>query len=176
MRKLFTFSAFIFLIVASSFQKKETLTVISSGFTEGAVIPIRYTCEGANVNPPLNITGAPDNTKSLALIMHDPDAPIKGGFTHWVMWNIPVMTDIPEGYKEAVQGYNGAKKSGYTGPCPPTGTHHYYFRVYALDVTLSLPANTDKAGLEKAMKGHILAKGSIMGLFKKGEYDVNKDK
>lgn len=176
MRIFVTSLAIVLMFTVSAFKVKEELTIISADFTEGGVIPIRYTCEGKDINPPLQVSGAPANTKSLALIVDDPDAPLKGGFTHWVMWNIPLSGDISEDYKGAMQGYNGAKKKGYIGMCPPNGTHHYYFKVYALDVELNLPLNTNKAGLEKAMKGHILARGQIMGLYKKGEVDINKDK
>ena len=92
-----------------------------------------------------------------------------GGFTHWVMWNIPTDGKIPEDYKGAEQGLNGIKKSGYKGMCPPTGTHHYHFLVYALDTKLTMDKNTDKAGLEKAMEGHILATGDLVGLYKKAK-------
>ncbi len=90
-----------------------------------------------------------------------------GGFTHWVVWNIAIDGNIPEDFKGAEQGWNGAKKAGYIGMCPPTGTHHYHFKVYALDTQLTLDKSTDKAGLEKAMTGHILAEGEIVGLYKK---------
>ncbi len=176
MRSIISSLAVLVLLLTTSFKGKQTLTIISTDFTEGGVIPIRYTCDGKDINPPLRISGTPDNAKSLALIIQDPDVPIKGGFTHWVMWNIPLNGNIPEDYKGAVQGYNDAKKKGYMGMCPPTGTHHYYFKVYALDKILTLPANTGKVDLEKAMKGHILAQGQILGLYKKGDYDINKDK
>ncbi|HEY8780590.1 MAG TPA: YbhB/YbcL family Raf kinase inhibitor-like protein [Mucilaginibacter sp.] len=143
------------------------LTVTSTSFTDNGLIPAKYSCEGQEVNPPLHITGVPDDAKSLALIVHDPDAPAKGGFTHWVVWNIDTKGNIPENFKGAEQGLNGAKKEGYKGMCPPSGTHHYHFMVYALNTRLSISKNTDKAGLEKAMHGHILAEGDIVGLYKK---------
>jgi len=108
-------------------------------------------------------------TKSLAIIVHDPDAAHPGGFTHWVAFNIDPAQDIPEGFQGGVQALNGCGKAGYTGPCPPSGTHHYHFMVYALDTKPDLPAQTDKAGLEKAMEGHILAAGDLVGLYKKGQ-------
>jgi len=92
--------------------------------------------------------------------------PLEGGFTHWVVWNINVG-DIPEGFKGADQGMNGAKQHGYKGMCPPTGTHHYHFMVYALDTKLDIDKNTDKAGLEKSIQGHILSQGELVGLYKK---------
>ncbi|HTF02418.1 MAG TPA: YbhB/YbcL family Raf kinase inhibitor-like protein, partial [Bacteroidia bacterium] len=105
-------------------------------------------------------------TKSLALIMDDPDAP-SGDFVHWVMWNIPVQEKIAENTAPGMQGLNGRKETKYTGPCPPSGTHHYHFKIYALDTELSLLTTTDKQGLLLAMKGHILGTGELIGLFKK---------
>jgi Raf kinase inhibitor-like YbhB/YbcL family protein len=113
------------------------------------------------------VTGAPSGAKSFALILNDPDAPMPGGFTHWVMWNVAVDGNIPEDFKGAEQGFNGAKRAGYIGMCPPTGVHHYHFKVYALDTQLTLDKSTDKTGLEKAIAGHILAEGEIVGLYKK---------
>ena len=144
------------------------LAVTSAAFKSNSIIPQKYSCEGAETSPPLRIANVPSTAKSLALIVHDPDAPVQGGFTHWVMWNIDVNGDIPEGYKNAVEGLNGARQKGYKGMCPPSGTHHYHFIVYALDERLELdPSATDKAALEKAMEGHILAKGDLIGLYRK---------
>lgn len=117
----------------------------------------------------MKITGIPGNAKTLALILHDPDAEMPGGFTHWVVWNIPTDGNMPENFKGADQGWNGAKKTGYIGMCPPTGVHHYHFMVYALDTRLMLDKNTDKAGLEKAMTGHIVGKGELVGLYEKSK-------
>jgi len=155
------------LTVMSSFTPGKVLTITSTSFTNGGPIPSRYSCEGANTNPPLQVSGIPSGTQSLALIMHDPDAPMAGGFTHWVMWNINVNGTITENFKSAMQGLNGAQKIGYAGMCPPTGTHHYHFKVYALDTKLNLIVNADKTTLEDAMKGHILAEGDLVGLYKK---------
>lgn len=144
------------------------LAVTSEAFRNNSIIPTKYSCEGKETNPPLKVSNVPSAAKSLALIVHDPDAPMKGGFTHWVMWNIDVNGEIPEGFKNAVEGLNGAKKKGYSGMCPPSGPHHYHFMVYALDARLELdPASTDKGVLERAMEGHILAKGGITGLYMK---------
>ncbi len=96
---------------------------------------------------------------------------MKGGFTHWVVWNIGTDGNIPESYNGAEQGLNGMKQNEYKGMCPPSGTHHYHFMVYALDKKLDLEKTTDKAALEKAMKGHILAKGDLVGLYKKASTD-----
>ncbi len=146
-----------------------TLTVSSPAFVANTMIPTKYTCEGASVSPALHIGEFPSQTKSLAIIVHDPDAGHEGGFTHWVAFNIDPIQDIPEGYKGGVQALNGANKAGYIGPCPPTGVHHYHFMVYALDVKVDLGDKAGKADLEKAMEGHILAKGDLVGLYEKGK-------
>ncbi|MCD6010974.1 MAG: Phospholipid-binding protein [Flavipsychrobacter sp.] len=153
-------------VTMSSFLP-DGITITSSAFRHNLPIPTKYSCEGENINPPLDISGIPEGTQSVALIMHDPDAPMKGGFTHWVMWNIKPNAHISEKYNGAEMGMNSARKIGYIGMCPPTGTHHYHFTVYALDTKLSLTAQTDKAGLEEAMKGHILAESTLTGLYKK---------
>lgn len=145
-------------------------TIKSSVFENEGNIPDKYTCKGQSVNPPLEISGVPEGAKSLALILHDPDAPLAGGFTHWVMYNIdPKTSDIAENSVPAgaVQGNNGAGKPSYTGPCPPSGTHRYYFYVYALDTVLQFQAPPNKAELEQAMQGHILEQGELMGKFSK---------
>ena len=137
-----------------------------TAFGSNAMIPAKYTCEGDNVNPPLDIAGVPAQAKSMALIVDDPDAP-NGTFVHWVSWNIPQTGHFKENNAPGKNGMNGAKKSGYMGPCPPSGKHHYHFKVYALDMMLNLPDDTDKAGLEKAMSGHIVASGELVGLYQK---------
>jgi Raf kinase inhibitor-like YbhB/YbcL family protein len=147
-----------------------TLTVTSPDFKAGEMIPVQFTCKGQSTSPALHFFSVPAGAKSLAIIMHDPDAQRPGGFTHWVAWNIlPSMTDIPRDFKGAVQGLNGADKEGYMGPCPPSGVHHYHFMVYALDVTLNIDPKSHKADLEKAMEGHVLAKGELVGLFAAGK-------
>ncbi len=145
------------------------LIVTSTVFTEGAKIPDKYSCKGQNISPPLQWRGAPAPTKSYALILEDPDAPV-GTFYHWVDYNIPAsQTQIPEGaQKVGTPGKNGAGKLGYTGPCPPSGTHRYIFNLYALDVpTLSLTEGATHDQVENAIQGHILAQGKLMGLFSK---------
>jgi Raf kinase inhibitor-like YbhB/YbcL family protein len=144
-----------------------TLTITSPDFTENGMIPSKFTCEGENTSPALHISGLPSGTKYLAIILQDPDAPMKGGFTHWVAFNIDPLADIPQKFNGGVQAMNGASKAGYIGPCPPTGTHHYHFMIYALDSKLDLPASSNKEQLEKAMEGHILAQGDLVGLYKK---------
>jgi len=157
----------VIITVMTSFTGKAKLTVTSASFANNAMIPSKYSCEGQEVSPPLSISGIPAGAKSLALIVHDPDAPVQGGFTHWVVWNIDVQGSIPENFKGADQGLNGAKTPGYKGMCPPSGTHHYHFMVYALDTRLNIGKSTGKAGLESAMHGHILAEGDLVGLYAK---------
>jgi len=148
-------------------------TIKSSAFDEGATIPKRYTCDGADVSPPLSWSGTPAGTKSYALICDDPDAPM-GTWVHWVLWGLPPDTmALLEGVPaQAVmasgvrQGLNSGARVGYNGPCPPPGNpHRYFFKLYALDATLTLPANANKAALETAMKGHILAQAQVMGKY-----------
>lgn len=153
-------------------NKSSKLALTSTAFGEGAPIPTLYTCKGQNTSPPLDITGVPNTAKSIALVMHDPDA-VSGDFVHWLIWNIPVSTtsiaasSVPT---IAVQGQNGRGQNGYTGPCPPagTGTHHYIFELYALDKTLDLPAGASSAQLEAAMTGHVIAQHTLTGLFAAG--------
>ena len=150
------------------------LKVTSTGFEDGGPMPIPYTCNGLNISPPLAWTGAPDGTESFALICDDLDAGYKI-FTHWVVYNIPkTATSLPEKVPTDIQlqngtlqGLNDFKKAGYRGPCPPTGTHRYVFKVYALNTTLLLLGTIDKAKLEEAMKGRILAQGQITGTFRR---------
>jgi Raf kinase inhibitor-like YbhB/YbcL family protein len=143
------------------------LIVKSSVFEANKLIPKKYSCDGENVNPPLTIAGLPKETKNIVLIMDDPDAPM-GTFDHWVVWNIPASTNqIAENSAPGIEGLNGMRKHGYTGPCPPSGTHRYFFKVYAIDSKLDLPLNSTKHDVEKAMQSHILTKGEIVGLFKR---------
>lgn len=143
------------------------IQITSSAFKEGENIPTKYTCDGENVSPPLAWSVAPPGTQSLALIADDPDAPGKT-WVHWVAINIPAsQNSLAEGDKSAgVQGTNDFRKTGYGGPCPPKGNpHRYFFKLYALDVTLNLKPDAVKADLEKAMQGHILAQGQLMGKY-----------
>lgn len=154
-------------LILFGFAQQKTLTITSSAFKEGGMIPAKYTCTGGESSPPLSITGMPSGTKSLALIVHDPDAPKAGGVTQWLAWNLPADGNIAENFKGGTQGMNSDHKTGYKGPCPPSGTHHYNFYVYALDTQLQLDSNTDKARLEKALQGHVLAQGKLTGLYSK---------
>lgn len=143
-----------------------SLNVSSTVFTAGGIIPSQYTCDGANINPPLDIEGIPENAKCLALIVDDPDAPA-GIWVHWVVWNIPVANHINENKAPGTEGLNDFRRRNYGGPCPPSGTHRYFFKVYALDTMLNLPDNTTKSQLLNAMEGHILASGELMGVYKR---------
>lgn len=131
-------------------------------------IPTKYTCEGEDVSPPLTISDIPPGTKSLALIMDDPDAP-RGTFDHWIVWNLPSDTaKLDEGIKLPKQGINGFGKKGYGGPCPPPGKpHRYFFKLYALDTFVNLSEGSKKKDLEEAMEGHILGKAELVGTFKR---------
>jgi len=142
------------------------LIVSSPAFENGKFIPRKYTCDGDDVNPPLEIKNIPKETKSLALIVDDPDAP-KGTWEHWTVWNIPPTERIQENTVPGVEGLNDFGKHSYGGPCPPFGTHRYFFKVYALDTLLNLSPNARKKDLERAMEGHILSKGELIGLYKR---------
>ncbi len=144
------------------------MKITSSAFQEDANIPSKFTCDGADTSPPLQIADIPSEAKSLALIVDDPDAP-GGLFTHWTVWNIPRQTSaVEEGSApKGVQGTNDFGKSGYGGPCPPSGTHRYYFKVFALDRELDLPFGAKRGQLDAAMKGHVIAQGELMGRYSK---------
>jgi hypothetical protein len=137
---------------------------VTSTFVEGEKIPAKYTCDGDNINPELNIEGIPEATKTLVLIVDDPDAP-GGTWTHWIVFNIPPNNKIEENSVPGEEGMNDFKITRYGGPCPPSGSHRYFFRVYALDTQLSLSFAT-REDVELAMRNHILAKGGLMGKFR----------
>lgn len=157
------------ILMAKETKKMEDLSITSPAFDHKMAIPGRYTCDGRDINPPLLIESVPSETKSLALIMDDPDAPV-GNWVHWVIWNIPPRTreikenSLPSG---AMQGLSSWKRNSYGGPCPPYGTHRYFFKLYALDTTLNLTPASTKADLEHAMQGHILAHGELMGTYRR---------
>jgi len=150
------------------------MVITCPAFQPGELIPAVYTCDGNDFSLPLKWAEAPPGTHSFALISDDPDAPV-GTWVHWVVWNIPsAMNSLEENQpkKESLpggarQGTNDFRRVGYGGPCPPSGTHRYYFRLYALDATLDLPATTTRAQLEKAMKGHVLAEAELMGKYRR---------
>jgi len=140
------------------------LKVTSTAFENEGMIPVKYTCDGINVNPSLDIENIPGEAKCLVLIVDDPDAPI-GTWVHWLVWNIPITHHIKENQVHGIQGINDFQLNQYNGPCPPSGTHRYFFKVYALDDILNLPVHTKKPELEKAMSEHIIAFGELIGLY-----------
>lgn len=146
----------------------KTLDITSSAFRHENYIPHVYTCEGDNINPPLRINDVPEETRSLVLIIDDPDAPGKT-FDHWVVWNILPETTIDEDSIPGTVGRNSARENKYCGPCPPSGTHRYFFKVYALDKLLDLEMDSGKKAVEQAMEGHVLAYGELIGLYKKSK-------
>lgn len=144
------------------------MKIESPAFQNNAKIPSKHTCEGKDVSPPLNFTNIPDHAKSLVLIVDDPDAP-SGTFDHWIVWNLPPDTHhLSEGASVPKQGTNGFRETRYRGPCPPPGKpHHYFFKLYALDILLDLPEGSRKAAVEGAMKGHILSEAQLIGLYQR---------
>ncbi len=148
------------------------MKLTSTAFSEGGMIPAQYTCNGPDVSPPLNWEDVPEETKSMALIADDPDAPV-GTWVHWVLYNLPtdsreLQEDLPKTKvlpNGAMQGTNDFRKIGYNGPCPPGGTHRYFFKLYALDEMVDLNPGARKKDLLDAMKGHILAECQLMGKF-----------
>ncbi|PYJ22357.1 MAG: YbhB/YbcL family Raf kinase inhibitor-like protein [Verrucomicrobia bacterium] len=159
-------SAILLAAIASFAAGGAKMKITSSAFQQGANIPSKFSCDGANTSPPLQISDVPSEAKSLVLIVDDPDAP-SGLFTHWVVWNISSQTTtIAEGSTpKGVQGTNDFGKSGYGGPCPPSGTHRYYFKIFALDRELDLPFGAKRGQLDAAMKGHVVAQGEVMGRY-----------
>jgi len=152
-----------------------SIKITSTAFTEGQSIPDKYTCSGADISPPLAWNGAPASTKSFALIADDPDAPM-GTWVHWVIYNLPsTATSLgentprsPELSNGAKQGVNDFGKTGYGGPCPPPGKpHHYHFKIYALDTLLDLKPSTTKKELLKAISGHVLGEGQLIGTYQR---------
>jgi len=150
------------------------IKITSSAFADGGLIPAKYTCDGADVSPPLQWDVVPEGAKSIAFICDDPDAPM-GTWVHWVLFNLPAQAKdlaenippdktLPDGAK---QGTNDFRRIGYGGPCPPSGTHRYFFKIYAIDTELDLEAGASKRQLLKAMDGHILAQGQLIGKYKR---------
>lgn len=167
------FLASAMIIASIAIAQESKLQLRSAAFTNGSLIPNEYTCTGADKSPPLSWTGAPASTRSFALIVDDPDAPM-GTFVHWVIYNMdPSTTDLPEGSprldpttKGAKQGVNGLDRIGYKGPCPPPGApHHYHFRLFALDSPLKLGPGATAARVRQATEGHVLACTELVGIF-----------
>ncbi len=161
---------FLFLTFAEhqpvNLNVTSSMKITSDAFIEGQQIPIRFSCDGQAINPPLKISGVPAEAKSLVLIYEDPDAPA-GTFTHWLVWDIsPNITEVKEGQTGfGTVGNNGAQREGYYPPCPPNGSHRYIFRLYALDRRLNLPAGSAKPALLDAMQDHILTEAELMGRY-----------
>lgn len=155
-------------------ENKMDFKLTSTAFREGQLIPGQHTCDGVNVSPPLEWSGAPQTAKTFAIICDDPDAP-SGTWVHWVLYNLPgdrigLVENVPTTEKvpgDGLQGTNDSGKIGYDGPCPPSGTHHYFFKLYALDAELSLKAGATKAETLKAMEGHILGQAQLMGTYRR---------
>ena len=142
------------------------MKLTSPEFQHNKSIPKKFTCQGEDTSPTLIIEEIPDGTKSLALIVDDPDAPM-GTWVHWVVYDIPVISRIEENTIPGKQGMNNFGRKDYGGPCPPSGTHRYFFKIYALDKEPNLQEGVRKSALEKAMEGHILDKAELIGLYKK---------
>jgi len=153
-------------------EKSMALSLSSSSFENGAMIPSKYTCDGEDISPPLKWESAPEGTKCFALISDDPDAPA-GTWVHWVIYNIPAETnELKENYPKDAELPDGTKQGtsdfgriGYGGPCPPSGVHRYYFKLYALDIVLDLASGASKADLLKAMENHIIEETQLMGKY-----------
>lgn len=145
------------------------MRISSPAFQHNQNIPSKYTCDGENINPPLQFSDIPGNAQSLVMISDDPDAPM-GTWVHWTIWNIdPKTTEIAENSvpQGAIEGTTSFGETGYGGPCPPSGTHRYFFKLYALDTKLDLPTTTNAQDLKKSLQGHILAQAELIGLYKR---------
>jgi Raf kinase inhibitor-like YbhB/YbcL family protein len=156
-----------FIKTITLFTKGDFMEVSTQAFGNGQRIPSKHGCLGENSSPPLQIDNIPKETVTFAIIVEDPDAP-NGTFDHWVAWNIPPAKILEGGIKVPEQGVNSFGSVGYRGPCPPPGSEHrYFFRVFALDTKLDLPAKSPKKDLKKAMEGHILAEAEVMGTYQR---------
>lgn len=158
---------------AEVFQKGMSLKIVSRAFTQGKFIPDKYTCKAENVSPPLAWTDVPHAAKELVLIVDDPDAP-SGTFVHWILYNVQsTQSELDEGIASGTetlpngvrQGVNGSRKIGYMGPCPPSGTHRYYFHLYAVDSNLDLPPGANRDKVNQAIKNHVLEEAELMGYY-----------
>lgn len=154
------------LAKAEQIERGAVMKLKSPEFENNKFIPKKFSCQGQDINPALLIEDVPQKAKSLALIINDPDAPA-GDWIHWIVFDIPVVSKIEEDSIPGKQGINDFGKMDYGGPCPPFGTHRYFFTIYALDTELNLKEGIDIKELERAMEGHILAKAELVGLYKK---------
>lgn len=172
MRFFFRLPVSLFLLLASPLPLHalpSDLRLSSPDFAQGSLIPSRFTCEGRNISPDLEIAGVPPAAQSLALMVDDPDAP-SGTFTHWLVWNIPAGTKkLSSGAApgNALQGTNDFGSAGYSGPCPPSGTHRYFFRLFALNLSLHLHAGASRKDFDDAIRGHVIAGAVLMGRYSK---------
>lgn len=141
-------------------------SISSTAFEHEGQIPAKYTCDGEGINPPIRIDHIPDDTQSLVLIVDDPDAP-KGTFDHWIVWNIDPISHIDENSNPGLSGMNSAGKTGYHPPCPPSGSHRYYFHLYALSIWPDLDANANRKELEHVMNNHIVSEAVLMGRYER---------
>lgn len=163
--KLFTGFCALLILTSLAAGAGSKLVLSSRDFARGADIPVKYTCTGSGISPELRIGGVPAGAKSLALMLEDPDAP-GGVFTHWLVWNVAPQTavlsenGVPPG---ALQGTNDFSKTGYGAPCPPSGTHRYVFKIFAVDQTLNLETGARRAEFEAALKGHVIGEAELMG-------------
>jgi len=169
---LLIFSLFSTIAIAKNKEEKQ-MELISTVFSNNQIIPKKYTCDGEDVSPPIEWRNVPENTKSFVLIVDDPDAP-RGTWDHWILFNIPPhvitlsenISRLPSG---TVEGINSWGKTGYGGPCPPSGIHRYIFKLYALDVLLSLPEKATKPVILKAMNGHVIALAELIGKYERSK-------
>ncbi len=159
---------FIFLAVLGQTKGEEAMKLKSPEFKDSQFIPAEFSCEGKDINPVLIIGDIPEESKSLALIVDDPDASM-GTWVHWIVFDIPPISRIEENSIPGRQGTNSAGGKNYHGPCPPFGVHRYFFKIYALDTVLNLKEGISKEQLEEAMQGHILANAQLLGLYKKNK-------
>ena len=166
MKKFLVFAGVLFCTVTGAHAGDHTMKISSPSFESHSAIPIRFTCEGEDINPALHIQDIPAAAQELALVVTDPDAP-NGMFIHWVVYNIPVTETISENSVPGKQGINDFGKFDYGGPCPPRGKHRYIFTIYALDAAIVLPEGVHKKDLESAMSGHILAKDELVGFYQR---------
>lgn len=166
---IFAVGAAVWLAVSQTSQQAISMKLTSSAFLHNSEIPSKYTCDGENINPPLGISGVPEGAKSVALISDDPDAPA-GTWVHWTLWNISTATaEIPENSapEGAIEGKTSFGKLGYGGPCPPSGTHRYFFKLYALDTIVNLDSSASKEDVLSAIEGHILDQAELIGTYRR---------
>lgn len=156
----------LFLIISLLLAQEPRLTITSPDFEHEGEIPAKFTCDGEDINPTLHVDGIPDGTKSIAVMMEDPDNR-SATMNYWILWNIKPTGLIEAGTTGGVKGINSMGKSSYLGPCPNAGTHRYFFKVYALNTMLDIPEDSNKWTVQEAMKNHIVASGEMMGWYRK---------